>query len=273
MAVAAATLGVLVAFRFAGVWPALVLTFVTGCARAIHQTARQSYAHDIAGAAGLVQALALVALVSRVGGLFGSLLIGFLIARHGSAVAYLAVAAGYLASAAAMLPPRPRAPAPHEPDGNRRGARILPPGPPAEPGPRRATGGTRRPRGDDGRAPGWRPRGDRPHVGARRGPRVRSPLPHRAHRLRGVDRGAWPRRQLRRGPADPRGHQRARRGDRRPRPDAHPARRAERAPRPRRRRVGRGHRDGAPRPVPDRRARVTVRRQRRARGEWARADG
>src|SRR3989442_15671864 len=114
MAVTAGTLGLLVAFRFAGVWPALVLTFVTGCARALHQTARQSYAHDIAGAAGLVQALALVALTSRVGGLFGSLLIGFLIARHGSAVAYLAVAVGYLASAAALLPARangrPRAP-------------------------------------------------------------------------------------------------------------------------------------------------------------------
>jgi len=104
MAVTAATLGLLVALRFAGVWPALVLTFVTGCARALHQTARQSYAHDIAGPAGLVHALALVALTSRVGGLFGSLLIGFLIARHGSAVAYLAVAAGYLASAVAMLP-------------------------------------------------------------------------------------------------------------------------------------------------------------------------
>ena len=82
------------------------MTFVTGCARALHQTARQSYAHDIAGPAGLVHALALVALTSRVGGLFGSLLIGFLIARHGSAVAYLAVAAGYLASAVAMLPAR-----------------------------------------------------------------------------------------------------------------------------------------------------------------------
>jgi len=106
MAVVTAALGLLVAFRIAEVWPMLVLTFVTGCCRALHQTARQSYAHDIAGADGLVHALALVALTSRVGGLFGSLLIGFLIARHGSAVAYLAVAVGYLASAAAMLPAR-----------------------------------------------------------------------------------------------------------------------------------------------------------------------
>ena len=106
MAVVAGTLGLLVAFRLAGVWPALVLTFVTGCARALHQTARQGYAHDLAGGDGLVRALALVALTSRFGGLFGSLLVGFLIARYGSAVAYLVVAAGYLASAVAMLAAR-----------------------------------------------------------------------------------------------------------------------------------------------------------------------
>jgi hypothetical protein len=106
MAVVTATLGLVVALRIPGVWPVLVLTFLTGSCRALHQTARQSYAHDIAGADGLVQALALVALTSRVGGLIGSLLTGFLIARYGSAAAYLAVAVGYLASAAAMLPAR-----------------------------------------------------------------------------------------------------------------------------------------------------------------------
>lgn len=106
MAVVTATLGALVALRVAGLWPVLGLTFVGGCARALHQTARQSYAHDIAGPGGLVHALALVAFTSRVGGLVGSLLVGFLIARSGSAGAYLAVATGYLASAAAMLPAR-----------------------------------------------------------------------------------------------------------------------------------------------------------------------
>jgi hypothetical protein len=106
MAVVTTTLGLVVALRIPGVWPVLVLTFLTGSCRALHQTARQSYAHDIAGADGLVQALALVALTSRVGGLIGSLLTGFLIARYGSAAAYLAVAVGYLASAAAMLPAR-----------------------------------------------------------------------------------------------------------------------------------------------------------------------
>src|SRR5882724_2109077 len=86
---------------------ALAMTFVTGCARALHQTARQGYAHDIAGGGGLVHGLALVALTSRLGGLLGSLVAGFLIARFGSAAAYLVVAVGYLASAVAMLPARP----------------------------------------------------------------------------------------------------------------------------------------------------------------------
>ena len=107
MAVGSALLGSLVAAGLGGVAPALMLTFVTGCARALHQTARQGYAHDIAGGGGVVHALALVALTSRLGGLLGSLMAGVLIARLGSAVAFLVVAAGYLASAVAMLPARP----------------------------------------------------------------------------------------------------------------------------------------------------------------------
>ena len=106
MAVAAALLGALVAAGLGGVGPALMLTFFTGCARALHQTARQGYAHDIAGGQGVVHALALVALTSRLGGLLGSLMTGFLIARFGSAAAFLLVAAGYLVSAVAMLPAR-----------------------------------------------------------------------------------------------------------------------------------------------------------------------
>jgi hypothetical protein len=104
MAACGALLGSLVAARLGGLGPALMLTFVMGCARALHQTARQGYAHDIAGGGGVVHALALVALTSRLGGLLGSLLAGFLIARFGSATAFLVVAAGYLVSAVAMLP-------------------------------------------------------------------------------------------------------------------------------------------------------------------------
>ena len=119
-----ATLGLLVGLQVASVWPVLALTFITGCARALHQTARQSYAHDIAGADGLVQALALVALTSRVGGLIGSLLTGFLIARYGTALAYLAVAAGYLGSALVMLRARSNA-RPSAADGGSLGADVF----------------------------------------------------------------------------------------------------------------------------------------------------
>ena len=107
MAAGAALLGALVAAGLGGVAPALMLTFFTGCARALHQTARQGYAHDIAGGGGVVHALALVALTARLGGLLGSLAAGVLIARLGSASAFLVVAASYLASALAMLPARP----------------------------------------------------------------------------------------------------------------------------------------------------------------------
>ncbi len=117
MAAGTALLGSLVAARLGGVGPALMLTFVTGCARALHQTARQGYAHDIAGGGRVVHALALVALTSRLGGLLGSLVAGFLIARLGSGAAFLVVAAGYLVSAVAMLPARSPGP-PSEANAN-----------------------------------------------------------------------------------------------------------------------------------------------------------
>ena len=79
--------------------PLLLLAFVGGSARALHQTARQGFTHDVSGAGRLVQTIALVGLSSRLGGLAGSLAIGGLIARFGAGAAYLAVAAGYLACA------------------------------------------------------------------------------------------------------------------------------------------------------------------------------
>ncbi len=106
MAAGSALMGALVAAKLGGVGPALMLTFATGCARALHQTARQGYAHDTAGGGGVVHALALVALTSRLGGLLGSLMAGVMIARLGSATAFLMVAASYLVSALAMLPAR-----------------------------------------------------------------------------------------------------------------------------------------------------------------------
>jgi MFS family permease len=106
MAVGSALMGALVAAKLGGVGPALMLTFATGCARALHQTARQGYAHDTAGGGGVVHALALVALTSRLGGLLGSLMAGVMIARLGSATAFMMVAASYLVSALVMLPAR-----------------------------------------------------------------------------------------------------------------------------------------------------------------------
>lgn len=110
MAGASGAVGVLVLLGLAEVWHVLLLTFAAGCARALHQAARQSYAHDLVGAAHLVNGLALVGLAMRAGGLLGSLLIGALIARFGAGTAYLAVAAGYLSSAITLFaaPVRPR---------------------------------------------------------------------------------------------------------------------------------------------------------------------
>jgi MFS family permease len=95
--------------------PLLVFAFLGGCARALHQTARQGFAHDVARSGRLVETIALVGFSSRVGGLAGSLAVGALLARFGPGAAYLAVAAGYLGCAAAVLPapPRPRQEAEH----------------------------------------------------------------------------------------------------------------------------------------------------------------
>ena len=104
MAATSAALGALALLHVGAVWHVLLLTFAAGCFRAVNQAARQSYAHDLVGGAGLVDALALLGFGMRVGGLVGSLLTGALIAWLGAGVAYFAVAAGYLASAVILLP-------------------------------------------------------------------------------------------------------------------------------------------------------------------------
>jgi MFS family permease len=109
MAVATGLLGGLALVGAVRLWHVLVLTFVAGCVRALHQAARQSYAHDLVGAADLVNGLAVLGLAMRAGGLTGSLLAGALIAKYGAGAAYLGVAAGYLVGALTLLPARPRA--------------------------------------------------------------------------------------------------------------------------------------------------------------------
>ena len=105
-------LGALAMLGRLGIGPLLLLSFVGGSARTLHQTARQGFAHDVSGPGRLVQTIAMVGLGSRVGGLIGSLAVGALIARLGPGAGYLAVAAGYLACAAAMLPARASSRAP-----------------------------------------------------------------------------------------------------------------------------------------------------------------
>jgi MFS family permease len=102
MAAATTVLGALVALGAAALWHVLVLTFATGCGRALQQVTQQSHAHDVVGAQRLVGALAALGLASRTGGLIGAFASGALLARGGSGVTYLAVAAAYLLSAAVL---------------------------------------------------------------------------------------------------------------------------------------------------------------------------
>ena len=82
----------------------LLLTLVAGVIRGVEWAARQSYTHDVVGPKELINALALLGVAMRAGWLVGSLGAGMLIAHFGSGVAYVAVAVGYLAGAAALLP-------------------------------------------------------------------------------------------------------------------------------------------------------------------------
>jgi MFS family permease len=84
----------------------VLLTVVAGTLRGLEHAARQSYAHDVVGAAGLVRGLAVLGVAMRAGWLLGSLGAGAIIAGYGSGHAYLFVAAAYLAGALAMLAAR-----------------------------------------------------------------------------------------------------------------------------------------------------------------------
>jgi transmembrane secretion effector len=104
-------MGVLALTGSAGLGQLILLTLVGGSLRGLEHAARQSYAHDVVGAAGLVSGLAVLGVAMRAGWLVGSLGAGAMIARHGSGAAYLLVAAAYLAGALAMLPAPAKAPA------------------------------------------------------------------------------------------------------------------------------------------------------------------
>ncbi len=102
-ALTTATLGVLTLLGLVGLGHILALTLACGGLRGIEHAARQSYTHDVVGAAALVPGFAVLGVAMRVGWLVGSLGVGAVIARFGSGVAYLAVALGYLAGAVALV--------------------------------------------------------------------------------------------------------------------------------------------------------------------------
>ncbi len=102
MAAASSVLGLLAVATVLQVWHLLLLTFAAGCVRALYQASRQSYAHDLVGGGELVNALAILGLAMRAGGLLGSLATGAITARFGAGAGYLAVAVGYLASVVAQ---------------------------------------------------------------------------------------------------------------------------------------------------------------------------
>jgi len=103
-ALMAAVLGVLTLVGLVSLPAVLLLTFAAGMVRGVEQAARQSYAHDVVGALELVNGLAILGVALRVGWLAGSLGTGAAIAHFGSGIAYLVVAAGYLAGTAALWP-------------------------------------------------------------------------------------------------------------------------------------------------------------------------
>ncbi len=102
-AAAAAALGVLTLLGIASLTAILLFTLAAGIARGVEHAARQSYAHDVVGAAALMNGFAVLGVGMRAGWLLGSLGAGALIAHLGSGPAYLAVAAAYLAGAVALV--------------------------------------------------------------------------------------------------------------------------------------------------------------------------
>ena len=96
-------LGVLASLGVVSLTHVLLLTLVSGTLRGVEHAARQSYTHDVVGAAALVKGFAVLGVAMRSGWLLGSLGAGAIIARFGPGAGYLAVACGYLAGAAVLL--------------------------------------------------------------------------------------------------------------------------------------------------------------------------
>ena len=111
-ALTSATLGTLTLLGAVKLPHLLALTLAAGVLRGVEHAARQSYTHDVVGAAGLVKGFAVLGVGMRVGWLLGSLSVGAIIARFDAGAGYLFVACGYLAGSVVLLlvsPPAPTA--------------------------------------------------------------------------------------------------------------------------------------------------------------------
>lgn len=89
-----AVFGVLAALDAVALWQILIMTFLSGSARAVYLPVRQSYAYDIVGAEQVVTALGLVTVGMRAGQLVGALVAGSAMQRLGTDAA-LFVLAGF----------------------------------------------------------------------------------------------------------------------------------------------------------------------------------
>jgi len=103
-ALTAATIGLLTLLGLVRLPEILILTFTAGMIRGVEQAARQSYTHDVVGAARLTDGFAVLGVAMRSGWLVGSLVTGVVIARFGAGAAYVAVSLAYLIAALAILP-------------------------------------------------------------------------------------------------------------------------------------------------------------------------
>jgi MFS transporter, DHA1 family, staphyloferrin A biosynthesis exporter len=117
-ALTAATLGALTLTDVVSLGAVLALTLAAGVLRGLEHAARQSYTHDVVGAASLVSGLAILGVAMRGGWLLGSLGIGAVIAHFGTGVAYFVVAVGFLGGALALLPASAPPRAPRDGDGS-----------------------------------------------------------------------------------------------------------------------------------------------------------
>ena len=106
-AVLALVLGVITLTGLVELWMVLGLSFAFGCVVALDNPTRQSFIHDMVGAADLPNAVTLNSVVVNAARVIGPGIAGLLIATVGTAVCFLINAGSYAAVIAALVAMRP----------------------------------------------------------------------------------------------------------------------------------------------------------------------